>query len=125
MKSKKLKDILREQRIKAGYSQTEASKILFIDRSTYNHFESGKRIPSVEALIRISTLYHINPIDLLYAMTPDETKNKHATYINYLKDGKYSLSHEELKFISDFNSLTKREKSAIFSFINILLDAHV
>lgn len=41
---------LKERRERAGLSQTDMSKALSITRQAYNHYETGKREPTNDAL---------------------------------------------------------------------------
>lgn len=55
---------LKELREKNNISQLEISDQLKISRQGYNHYENGKRLPSLETLIDISKLYDVS-IDYL------------------------------------------------------------
>lgn len=41
------------------YTQEAVSRYLNIERQTYSHYETGRNLPSVEILYRLSNLYHI------------------------------------------------------------------
>lgn len=71
MKKQTFSEILKEKRETAGITQAEASRKLFISRSSYYHYEAGTRTPSLEIMLRISELYQIDPFDLLASIMPD------------------------------------------------------
>ena len=95
MNTKEFATLIRNQRMQAGYSQTEASKLLFLARSTYNHFESGKRMPSMEVIFRIGALYCMDPIQLVSAIIPDDIKDEHPLYVNYCNKGAQAVSQQD------------------------------
>lgn len=72
MSSKTFPEILKEKRNVAGYTQSETADLLFITRSTYNHYEKGARTPSMDILLKIARLYKINPLDLIAPLIPSE-----------------------------------------------------
>lgn len=48
---------LRKQK---GYTQYEVSEILNISRSTLSKYEHGTRIPNIETLMQLATLYGVS-----------------------------------------------------------------
>ena len=48
-----------ELRMKEGRTQEETSKILGIAPTTYAGYETGRREPDIETLIKIATLYNV------------------------------------------------------------------
>ena len=124
MNTKEFATLIRNQRIKAGYNQTEASKLLFLARSTYNHFESGKRMPSTEVIFRIGALYCMDPIQLVSAIIPDEIKEEHPLYFNYFNHGAQSFNQQDLKIVLQFHSLNGEEQDVVTDILNVLCRAH-
>lgn len=47
-----------------GYTQTELSEIIGINKQTYNSYEKGRATPPAEIIIRLSYLYNI-PTDII------------------------------------------------------------
>lgn len=60
-----LKDRLKIAREKEGLSQSDMANLLNISRQGYNHYETGKRIPTLEMLNRISKILHVTTDYLL------------------------------------------------------------
>lgn len=50
---------LRRLRADHEYTQTQIGAKLNISRQAYSNYETGKRIPDLDILIRIASLYHI------------------------------------------------------------------
>jgi transcriptional regulator with XRE-family HTH domain len=42
------------------FTQTQFSKKLNISRQAYSNYETGKRIPDLDIIIRIANIYHIS-----------------------------------------------------------------
>ena len=47
------------------FTQTQFSKKLNISRQAYSNYETGKRIPDLDIIIRIANIYHISLENLL------------------------------------------------------------
>ncbi|MDE6026437.1 MAG: helix-turn-helix domain-containing protein [Lachnospiraceae bacterium] len=119
MQKNSFAEILKEKRAEFGYRQCEVAEKLYISNSTYSHYESGTRMPTIENLIKISALYNMNPMELLYVFAPDEVSRNYA-YFNFMKHGKYALSTKELRLVSDFNMLQSDEQNAILHMVQLL-----
>lgn len=50
---------LHRLRTEHQYTQTQISKKLNISRQAYSNYETGKRIPDIDMLVRIADIYHI------------------------------------------------------------------
>ena len=59
--SKKLGENLRFYRTsKTDYSQTDIARMLYMDRSTYSHYELGNSEPSIDTLKNLSRILNVN-----------------------------------------------------------------
>lgn len=56
----KLQSILKKERDNKKYTQKEIADILNISQQTYNNYETGKRTPDIETLIRIADFYKVS-----------------------------------------------------------------
>ncbi len=56
---------LRRLRIDHGYTQTQISGRLNISRQAYSNYETGKRIPDLDIIIRIADIYHVTLEELI------------------------------------------------------------
>lgn len=63
---------LRQLRKAKGLTQAELAKLLSIGESTISFYESGKRQPDYETLIRIADLFNVS-VDYLLGRTDDTT----------------------------------------------------
>ncbi|MBU3839720.1 MAG: helix-turn-helix transcriptional regulator [Candidatus Ruminococcus intestinipullorum] len=48
-----------------GYTQKQISERLNISRQAYSNYETGKRAPDLDSLIRLADLYHISLDELV------------------------------------------------------------
>ncbi len=51
---------LRRLRNDHNYTQTQLGRKLNISRQAYSNYETGKRIPDLDMLIRIADIYHVS-----------------------------------------------------------------
>lgn len=105
--------VLRSQRIAAGYNQTEAANQLYMTRSTYQHYEAGRRTPSVDTIIRICVLFKIHPVDLICTFIPKDIQESAPDFIDILYCGKYAFTSDETRILSHYNALQDDEKEII------------
>jgi len=77
---------LRQLRKEKGLTQAELAKLLSIGESTISFYESGKRQPDYETLIRIADLFNVSVDYLLGRTVLDGTKKI---------DGSYKLNKEK------------------------------
>lgn len=117
-------ELLREKRIAAGYSQAELADLLFMARASYNHFETGARIPTVDTLIRMSYICKVNPMEFLCSLIPEDIEEENPAYAGFLRENKYFTYETDTKFLSDYSRLSPPEKASISSIMNILNKTH-
>ncbi len=56
---------LRRLRTDHDYTQTQIAERLNISRQAYSNYETGKRIPDLDILIRIADIYHVTLEELV------------------------------------------------------------
>ncbi len=120
MEKKTFAELLQKKREEFGYKQCEVAEMLYISNSTYSHYETGNRLPTIENLIKIAAVYNMNPMELLYTFTPDDIISDRETYFNFIRHGKYALSTKELNLLSDFNMLQTDQQNVVFNMVKLL-----
>ncbi len=65
MANVQLVENLRRLRDEHNYTQFQLSKKLNISRQAYSNYETGKRVPDIETLLRLSDIYGISLEDLI------------------------------------------------------------
>ena len=68
-------------------TQEDVAKKLFISRQHYSHFENGNRVPDLEMLIRMSTLFHLSPYELIFPLIPRDVALTNPEILSHLKNG--------------------------------------
>ena len=74
-------------------TQQDVADALSVSRSTYASYESGRRMPAIDVLMRLADLYAIT----LDELTGHEVKHSHAM----------QLSHQALRMLKIFNQLPR------------------
>lgn len=105
--------VLTQQRKSAGLHQSQVADALFMSRSTYNHYEKGTRIPPIDAIIRISAFYRLNPLDLICTLIPKDIELKYPDYIDWVYSGKYAIKTKQIRMITLFSALTEADQKSI------------
>lgn len=118
MQEKTFAEILKEKRLESGYRQTQVAEELFISKSTYSHYETGERTPTIENLIKIAAFFNMNPMELLGSFISDK-RSYSINYLNFMHSGKYALSTKELRLINDYGMLNTEEQAAIENMIRL------
>lgn len=68
-----LAELLKESRKKTGATQQEISDLLGVDRSTYSYYETGRLVPSFEALVKLAAYYNVSVS--FFAGAPQKPEN--------------------------------------------------
>ncbi len=116
---------LKEKRLEAGYSQAELSELLYITRASYNHFETGKRTPTIHTLLRMSSIFNINPMELLCPLIPEDIEEENPAYAGFLKNIDYSPLEKDLQFLTNYQQLNNSQKCTINNLVHILNSSHL
>lgn len=82
---------LRDYRIESGATQLEIARSIGVDKSTYAHYETGRRTPDIERLMKIAEFLKLNDELLgvkpwMCVSTSDEKKFYRFPVIDYLKN---------------------------------------
>lgn len=105
--------IIRESK---NYSQLKVSMDLGISQELISKYETGKSTPSFDILIKMSNYFKCS-IDYLCDLTDDPTP------IDVLSKNS-TLSIEERKLLSEYNSLSKDDKLRLEGIIVALKSIH-
>jgi transcriptional regulator with XRE-family HTH domain len=62
--------ILKDLRIRMGYSQEQISSYLGISQPAYNHYESGDTVVSQDSLEKLADIYGVEEYDILTCNKP-------------------------------------------------------
>ena len=62
----KIGNFIKQLRTERNMSQEDLAKFLFIDRSVISKWESGKRIPDLKYLVKMSEIFNVSLDELVY-----------------------------------------------------------
>lgn len=90
----KLKELRKENQL----SQEEVAKSLFIDQSKYNRIESGKLIPKIDLVKRLTDFFKLNVEELIKESTSntENLNNNKGVCGNYISIENYNESQENI-----------------------------
>ena len=118
MQSKKFADILKQKRENAGLTQYEVADALHISRTSYTFYETAGRMPSVETILNISTLYQLNPMELLCSFIPKSKLTTDPQYKNFKCYGNDDLTPQDQQLLYNYNRLNSQQKELVNTLIN-------
>ncbi len=91
-----LSEVLKSLREQHRYSQTVLANYLNITRQAYNHYETGKRTPSLDTIKKLADFYNISTDVLLLS---DENINDitapSENAISYQKNNDLKTNHQD------------------------------
>jgi len=97
---------MRALRESAKYTQEEVSEKLHIQRTTYCNYEHGYRLPPLDIIIRLASLYNVS-VDYLLCCTSEE--DIPANYPH--------LRTSERRLLENVRSLTANSQKEVWQFI--------
>lgn len=104
------KDVLKELRKNRGLSAQEFCEQSNISFNTYQNYESGKRLPTAEFLLKIADFYGVTTDCLLGRETGEpETLDKLV--------GEFNMSALEKEILDNYLSLPKDMRSDLMEFL--------
>lgn len=111
-----LMDKLRELRTDINYTQKQVAEYLNLTRQGYAHYESGKRNPDYQTLLKLSILYDVDINTLINAPISHMTDTilKENAIFNAKKQNSTNkliqLTKEEKKLFQLFRKLTPSQR---------------
>ena len=106
---------LRRLRADHEYTQTQIGAKLNISRQAYSNYETGKRIPDLDILIRIANLYHVTLEQLI--MQPCSgagviNQNSGPYYVGMEIESAVTiyLTKEEVELLSHYRNADEDER---------------
>lgn len=106
---------LRRLRTDHNYTQTQIGEKLNISRQAYSNYETGKRIPDIDMLIRIADIYEVTLEQLLTQTCTktgiiNETSGPYFTSRIIASGDTVYLTEEELELITHYRKAGEDER---------------
>ena len=121
-----LAEYLRKLRKDHGYSQSELADMLGVIQQTYSHYETGRIVPPVQTLCRLSELYGVSIDDMLRKNAgtmsghTDQGSQHSVRYIS-----RRYLADDEQELIDLYSELSGEEKERVLNTVrDYALDKH-
>lgn len=110
-----LAENLRKLRDDHNYTQTQIAEKLNISRQAYSNYETGKRIPDIDMLVRIADIYQITLEQLLVqncskAGVINEISRPYYTAMLADSEDMIYLSREEVELILHFRNASGEDR---------------
>ena len=115
---------LKALRKQNGYSQEFVASKLNIIRQTYSHYETGRIIPPIDSLYRLSKLYQV-PIDSFLDLTikdeEDAWQGEETVSLFYGSAplSNHNLTSDEKELLRYYRILDNRDRYDILQFMKI------
>lgn len=122
MKSKRFAALLKQRRTALHLSQSQVARQCFIAKSSYNHFERGIRLPSLETLIKLGTILKIDPSEFIYAIISEDTDNSGEAEL--VEEDSPSESSYKSKIHSSFDLLDQYQQKAVMDIIDSIISTN-
>ena len=103
----RLKDTLKELRIKNGYTQAELSSLLGVRQYNISDYEIGRIEPSIDILIKYANLFHVSIDYIVGRKTKEEKSRDYAAlesddpYLDAVKEAMKKMTSEQKKKLID------------------------
>lgn len=123
MANLQLADNLRKYRDSFHYTQKELARLINISRQAYSNYETGKRDPDLDLLIKLCDVYQITldqlvlqPFSFGSRQTLRESVSPYQICRRKGTDDVIYLTEEEISLISEFRG-TDREKQEFILYL--------
>lgn len=118
---------IRNARKEKGYTQKQLAELAGIATITLQQYESGKRVPKVEQLVKLSTALQVSVDDLLEDTdSPILKVMKESNSPLYNEYKSYALSHStdldyiDVELVKQFHTLNEVGQKRIFQYVSEL-----
>ena len=116
---------LRKQK---NLTQQELADMLGISRTSYSNYETGRRKPEIELLIRLSAFYEINIIVMLFTLCMDEAETNNIMPSDIIRSFSCGIFFDTKIFnsLNGYLALPENYKNDILTFVEcaISLNSH-
>lgn len=124
MANVQLKENLRSLRHRHNYTQQQISSRLNISRQAYSNYETGKRIPDIDILIRLADIYGLS-LEQLIALpcSEDETVSEGAgpyfTGMLIENGDTIYLTKEEVSLLLHYRNTSEDDRRLVRKVLNL------
>lgn len=98
-----------------GFTQKEVADFLNVERTTYSYYESGRSVPSISTIVRLSELYNVSCDYLI----KNGKKKGNPTNIDDLLGG---TCEKEREFLCYFRMISTNNQNKIMDIMKTLIE---
>ncbi len=102
---------LRACRKQCRLSQQQVADALGKERSAYTYYETGRSIPKLKDLVKLSQIFCVELAELLPDESPAQLRDSEGTSPNPI----FSLTNDEQSLLISFRLLSDKEKKRILA----------
>lgn len=119
MANLQLSNNLYKYRKSYGYTQRKLSQCLNISRQAYSNYETGRRYPDLDILIRLAEFYHITIDQLVhqpFSARNSMVKERSTPYVTATDSAQRNflyLTEEELRLIMNYRETTDTKRELV------------
>ncbi len=125
MNTKKFGSLLKQKRTTLLLSQSKVAELCYLSKSTYNHYEHGLRLPTLETLLRLGEVLHTDVNEFIMALADADSNNENLTTY-YSQENNSDILEESNGqygfFIENFKLLDKDQQKIVMDIIDSILD---
>lgn len=125
MANVQLVENLRRLREEHNYTQLQVSSRLNISRQAYSNYETGKRVPDLDTLIRLADIYQVTLEQLLTQVcsknsVAGESKGPYVPGMIIKTGDTVYLSDEEFSVLQHYRSASSDDRHLVRKVLNIV-----
>ena len=124
MKSKRFAALLKQKRTTLHLSQSQVAKQCFIAKSSYNHFERGIRLPSLETLIKLGSILKTDPSEFIYAIISDNENQAKEGSSELVEEDSPSESNYKRKIDTSLDLLNQYQQKTVLDIIDSIISTN-
>ena len=107
-----------------NYTQQQVSDMLNISRQAYSNYETSKRTPDLDSLIRLSQIYHISLDELVnHSFRQDgilqEQKGPYTAALEISSADTIYLTQEEVTLIRQYRDASDDDRRLVKKVLNV------
>ncbi len=116
--------LLKKRRTALNLTQSKVAQLCYMSKSCYNHFENGKRLPSLNTLFHLSSALNTPLSEFMSAIQSEDKSNSNPPDSEILREAPYN-SYLQNKIIDSFCLLDEPEQKAVIDIIDSLLSPNL
>lgn len=114
--------LLKQKRTALHLSQSKVAQLCYMSKSSYSHFENGKRLPSLETMLKLCKILNTDLEEFIGVLYSNDAKEENHESPGFLRENESVDSVYQSSFIATFNLLDQQGQKAIVDIIDSMLE---